>query len=116
MRRRVWASASQRASLTWHHDARGRGEAGEASQQWGLVPSWSKAAEGERPTVRAINARDDSVKEGRSIFAAAAQRRRCVVLADGYPGLDLAPWRATVVADVARKTPSRRRRPGTQVL
>lgn len=48
--------------------------------KWGLVPSWSKD-----PTIgaRLINARAETVAEKPS-FRKAFQRRRCLVLADGY--------------------------------
>jgi putative SOS response-associated peptidase YedK len=76
-------------------------------QHWGLVPSWCKAENGGRPKARAINARDDSVRDGRSIFAAAARRRRCVVLADGYEcrGFDDS-WTQTLTASLSSRARS----------
>lgn len=47
---------------------------------WGLVPFWAK-----EPTIgsRLINARADTVAE-KPAFRAAARKRRCLVVADGY--------------------------------
>jgi putative SOS response-associated peptidase YedK len=87
-------------------------------QHWGLIPSWAKAdASGRRPAVRAINARDDTLRAGRSLFAAAAQRRRCVVLADGCAPAVAAPpprhWQAhSLVRNAASLSGSRTARRG----
>ena len=47
--------------------------------RWGFVPAWSK----EKPKVRPINARDDTVATS-GLFRAAFKRHRCLVPADGY--------------------------------
>lgn len=48
--------------------------------RWGLVPSWAKD-----PTIgdRMINARSETAAE-KPAFRAAYQRRRCLILADGF--------------------------------
>lgn len=45
--------------------------------QWGLIPSWSKEAKG------FINARVETIEEKPS-FKESFQRRRCLILADGF--------------------------------
>ena len=48
--------------------------------RWGLIPSWAKSAS---VGSRMINARAETVAE-RPSFRTALQRRRCLVLADGF--------------------------------
>ena len=48
--------------------------------RWGLIPSWAKSAS---VGSRMINARAETLAE-RSSFRTALQRRRCLVLADGF--------------------------------
>lgn len=48
--------------------------------KWGLVPAWSKDATG---GAKMINARAESVSE-KPAFRSAFQRRRCLVVADGF--------------------------------
>jgi putative SOS response-associated peptidase YedK len=48
--------------------------------RWGLIPSWAKDP---KIGYRMINARAESVAEKPS-FRTAFQRRRCLILADGY--------------------------------
>jgi putative SOS response-associated peptidase YedK len=45
--------------------------------QWGLIPSWSKEPKG------FINARAETLEE-KSSFSESLQRRRCLILADGF--------------------------------
>lgn len=49
--------------------------------RWGLIPSWAKD-----PAIgnKMINARAESVVEGKPAFRAAFQRRRCLVPASGF--------------------------------
>lgn len=61
--------------------------------RWGLVPSWSKEIAG----APLINARAETLGEKAS-FKQAFERRRCLVLADGFyewqkAGRDKLPWR-----------------------
>lgn len=59
-----------------------RGENGHVGQlmQWGLVPFWEKA---ERPKIAPINARSEEALS-KPMFRQALQRRRCLVVADGF--------------------------------
>jgi putative SOS response-associated peptidase YedK len=50
------------------------------TMRWGLIPSWAKDA---KVGFSGINARADTVAT-KPAFRAAYQRRRCLVLADGY--------------------------------
>lgn len=56
------------------------GEARAGWMRWGLVPSWA-----DDPTIgtRMINARSETIAE-RSAFRDAFERRRCVIVADGF--------------------------------
>ena len=56
-----------------------KGERELASLSWGLLPSWSKKAQGNRP----INARAESLFE-KPMFRNAIARRRCLIPADGF--------------------------------
>ena len=66
--------------------------------RWGLVPYWSKTGPKGPP---AINARDDKIETSR-MFAAAFERRRCLVPADGFY-----EWRKTGSGKNAAKVPLR---------
>ena len=48
--------------------------------RWGLIPSWAKSAS---VGSRMINGRAETLGE-RPSFRTAFQRRRCLVLADGF--------------------------------
>ncbi|HUE70725.1 MAG TPA: SOS response-associated peptidase [Pirellulaceae bacterium] len=51
-----------------------------AMLHWGLVPNWAKDL---KMGINTINARADSVAD-RPVYRAAYEKRRCLVLADGY--------------------------------
>ncbi|KAJ2959436.1 hypothetical protein NQZ79_g5055 [Umbelopsis isabellina] len=50
------------------------------SMRWGLIPFWSKT----KPEVPTINARDDSLTDGKPMFRACRNDKRCIVIAEGY--------------------------------
>ncbi|KAJ3342045.1 hypothetical protein HDU93_003567 [Gonapodya sp. JEL0774] len=57
------------------------------SHKWGLIPFWSKSTPDYASMARTINARDDSILPGpseKSMFRAVKNKRRCVVLAEGF--------------------------------
>src|SRR5689334_8386713 len=56
-----------------------KGERELAALSWGLLPSWSKKAQGHRP----INARAETLFE-KPMFRNAIARRRCLIPADGF--------------------------------
>ncbi len=56
-----------------------KGERELAALSWGLLPSWSKSEQGNRP----INARAETLFE-KPMFKNAIARRRCLIPADGF--------------------------------
>ncbi|KAF7722426.1 hypothetical protein EC973_003165 [Apophysomyces ossiformis] len=50
------------------------------SMRWGFIPFWAK----KMPDVQPINARDETLMAEKSIFDSAKQRKRCIVVADGF--------------------------------
>jgi putative SOS response-associated peptidase YedK len=56
-----------------------KGERELAALSWGLLPSWSKSAKGNRP----INARAETLLT-KPMFRNAIARRRCLIPADGF--------------------------------
>lgn len=54
------------------------------SMKWGLIPSWNKTMPDYTFTMRTINARDDKVKEAKSMWSGVKQTKRCVVIAEGF--------------------------------
>ncbi|KAJ3036107.1 hypothetical protein HDV00_003083 [Rhizophlyctis rosea] len=53
------------------------------SMKWGLVPSWTKTTPTYQTTMHTINARDDTVIEGR-MWSSMKQTKRCIVIAEGF--------------------------------
>jgi putative SOS response-associated peptidase YedK len=80
-------------TVTTDRDGAPRGEL----LRWGLVPHW---AQDERIGAKMINARAETVA-AKPAFRDAFERRRCLVLADGFyewerrPGLPKLPWHVT---------------------
>ncbi|MBK8479281.1 MAG: SOS response-associated peptidase [Opitutaceae bacterium] len=58
----------------------GDGRARIATMRWGFVPSWD---ESEKPKLAPINARTEGAF-AKPLFRQAIQRRRCLILADGF--------------------------------
>jgi putative SOS response-associated peptidase YedK len=52
--------------------------------KWGLVPFWTKRAPDYGSQMRTINCRDDSLVENRGMWNTMKQRKRCIVVAEGF--------------------------------
>ncbi|ORX85588.1 DUF159-domain-containing protein [Anaeromyces robustus] len=53
--------------------------------QWGFIPSWTnKNNNNDKKTIKAINARDDSLLGTKQLFRRVKQNQRCIVVATGY--------------------------------
>jgi putative SOS response-associated peptidase YedK len=52
--------------------------------KWGLVPFWTKRAPDYGSQMRTINCRDDSLIENRGLWNTMKQRKRCIVVAEGF--------------------------------
>lgn len=51
---------------------------------WGLVPHWMKRQPDHATSLKTINARDDTIVEGGSMWRSIRGRKRCIVLAEGF--------------------------------
>ena len=56
--------------------------------KWGLVPSWRNAGQSKSHSPLLNNCRLEGMLEKPSFRSAVEKRRRCVVVADGYAGID----------------------------
>ena len=54
------------------------------SAKWGLIPFWTKRSPDYGSMLRTINCRDDSLIENRGMWNTMKQRKRCVVVAEGF--------------------------------
>ncbi|KAK3709132.1 hypothetical protein LTR37_011111 [Vermiconidia calcicola] len=54
------------------------------SAKWGLIPFWTKRSPDYGSMLRTINCRDDSLIENRGMWNTMKQRKRCIVLAEGF--------------------------------
>ena len=52
--------------------------------KWGLVPFWTKRPPDYGSQLRTINCRDDSLTENRGMWNMMKQRKRCIVIAEGF--------------------------------
>ncbi|QIW94514.1 hypothetical protein AMS68_000032 [Peltaster fructicola] len=52
--------------------------------KWGLIPFWTKRAPDYGSQMRTINCRDDSLIENRGMWNTMKQRKRCIVVAEGF--------------------------------
>ncbi|GBC09521.1 hypothetical protein RclHR1_08940006 [Rhizophagus clarus] len=52
------------------------------TMRWGLIPSWTKTKPEFSKLI--INCRDDSLSDGKSLFNSMKNRKRCIVIADGF--------------------------------
>ena len=51
---------------------------------WGLVPHWMKRQPDHATSLKTINARDDTIVEGGSMWRSIRGRKRCIVPAEGF--------------------------------
>ncbi|CAG8980560.1 hypothetical protein HYALB_00002558 [Hymenoscyphus albidus] len=54
------------------------------SMQWGLIPFWTKRTPDYGSMMKTINCRDDSLIENRGIWTTMKQKKRCIVVAQGF--------------------------------
>ncbi|KAJ3157157.1 hypothetical protein HDU89_002568 [Geranomyces variabilis] len=54
------------------------------SMKWGVIPSWQKKSPDYKSSLQTINARDDRVKDPKSMWSRLKQSKRCVVIAEGF--------------------------------
>ncbi|KAI7349080.1 DUF159 domain protein [Hortaea werneckii] len=54
------------------------------SAKWGLVPFWTRRPPDYGSQMRTINCRDDSLIENRGMWNTMKQRKRCIVVAEGF--------------------------------
>ncbi|GAO15567.1 hypothetical protein UVI_02050000 [Ustilaginoidea virens] len=54
------------------------------SMKWGLVPFWTKRNPDYQTIMRTINCRDDSLSTAGGMWASMKNKKRCVVLAQGF--------------------------------
>ncbi|KAL3425834.1 hypothetical protein PVAG01_02625 [Phlyctema vagabunda] len=54
------------------------------SMRWGLIPFWTKRSPEYGSLMKTINCRDDSLIENRGLWNTMKQKKRCVVLAQGF--------------------------------
>ena len=52
--------------------------------KWGLIPFWTKRSPDYGSMMRTINCRDDSLIENRGMWTTMKQRKRCLVVAQGF--------------------------------
>ncbi len=54
------------------------------AMKWGLVPFWTKRSPDYGSMLRTINCRDDSLIENRGMWNTMKQRKRCIVICQGF--------------------------------
>lgn len=64
-------------------------EAGEVhyklqSMKWGLIPFWTKRNPDYGSLMRTINCRDDSLIDNKGMWTSMKQKKRCIVIAQGF--------------------------------
>lgn len=52
--------------------------------KWGLIPFWTKRPPDYGSQMKTINCRDDSLIENRGMWNTMKQRKRCIVVAEGF--------------------------------
>lgn len=54
------------------------------SMKWGLIPFWTKRNPDYGSMMKTINCRDDSLRENKGMWNTMKQKKRCVVVAQGF--------------------------------
>lgn len=54
------------------------------AMRWGLIPFWTKRSPDYGSMMRTINCRDDSLIENKGMWNTMKQRKRCIVIAQGF--------------------------------
>lgn len=54
------------------------------SMKWGLIPFWTKRQPDYGSMMRTINCRDDSLIDNRGMWTTMKQRKRCLVICQGF--------------------------------
>ncbi len=54
------------------------------SMKWGLIPFWTKRNPDYGSMMKTINCRDDSLIENKGMWTTMKQRKRCIVVAQGF--------------------------------
>jgi putative SOS response-associated peptidase YedK len=54
------------------------------SMKWGLIPFWTKRNPDYGSMMKTINCRDDSLIENKGMWTTMKQKKRCIVLAQGF--------------------------------
>lgn len=54
------------------------------SMQWGLIPFWTKRNPDYGSMLKTINCRDDSLFENKGMWTTMKQKKRCIVIAQGF--------------------------------
>ena len=70
------AKSSQTSGKGYHYHLK--------AMKWGLIPFWTKRSPDYASMLRTINCRDDSLMEPRGMWNTMKQRKRCIVIAQGF--------------------------------
>ncbi|TVY82693.1 putative peptidase [Lachnellula suecica] len=54
------------------------------TMKWGLIPFWTKRNPDYGTMMKTMNCRDDSLKENKGMWTTMKQRKRCIVVAQGF--------------------------------
>lgn len=54
------------------------------AMKWGLIPFWTKRNPDYGSMMKTINCRDDSLKENRGMWTSMKQKKRCIVVCQGF--------------------------------
>jgi putative SOS response-associated peptidase YedK len=54
------------------------------SMKWGLIPFWTKRNSDYGSMMKTINCRDDSLIDNRGMWTTMKQRKRCIIVAQGF--------------------------------